>query len=327
MKIKIKIRRCDPTANAGCESYLQAYTVVAAEGMTVLEALIEISERQDPTLSFRRSCRSAICGSCAVTVNGFPKLACNTQLIPAFKKRGEMMVEPIKNMPVLKDLIVDQNPFWRKIDRITPYLTHGDVADYEDVPPIMRAEDEQVIDSVQKCIMCGSCNSACNALEVDKDYTGPAALAKAWRFVGDVREGMKRKRLERLGEVHGMWHCVRCYHCSEYCPKDVKPLKAIEMLREAAMVERITDNDGARHVAALVASVKRVGRLDEAAMTFKTLGFLRSLGMIPMGFKMEMHGKMPHPILFPTIEGMEDLKKVYEGALKERDEEEGEGDE
>ena len=316
MKIKIKINRCDPTANADCQAYLQAYTVEAAAGMTILEALIEISEKQDPTLSFRRSCRSAICGSCAVTVNGFPKLACNTQLIPEFKKKREMLVEPMRNMPVLKDLIVDQNPFWRKIDKVTPFLIHSE--ELGGTPMVITTEDEHAIDRVQKCIMCGSCNSACNALEIDKKYIGPAALSKSWRFVGDVREGMKRKRLLKLGDEHGMWDCVRCYHCSEYCPKDVKPLEAIEKLRAEAITEEILDNDGARHVEALVGSVERVGRLDEAAMTFKTLGFLRSLGMIPMGLKMEMHGKMPHPIIFAAIEDLDEVKKIYETVEKKK---------
>jgi succinate dehydrogenase / fumarate reductase iron-sulfur subunit len=309
MKVKFKIRRCDPMREARCEPYLQAYLAEVTEGMTVLEALINITA-EDPTLSFRKSCRSAICGSCAMTINGFPKLACNTQVIPEYRKTGEMLIEPLRNHPVLKDLIVDQSPFWKKMEKVTPYLTPK-----KDEPErcyIIKREDAKLIDRSQKCIMCGCCNAACNSLDIDPYFIAPAASAKAWRFVGDVREGEGKRRLERLSDVHGVWDCVRCIHCTEYCPKDVAPLEAIERLRSRAMAEGVVENEGAIHVSALVDSVKRVGRLDEAAMTFKTLGFLRSIGMIPFGLKMEIHGKMPHPIIFPAIEGIEEVRKIYE---------------
>ncbi len=315
MKIRFKIRRFDPMGVESNEPYWQAYNVDVAEGMTVLEALMTIADRDDPTLSFRRSCRSAICGSCAVKVNGVPKLACNTQVLPEYKKKGQMVIEPLSNYQVLKDLVVDFTPFWNKMEKVTPYL----------VPSKeprggwrIEKEDAKAIDKAQKCIMCGSCNASCNSLEVDRSFIGPSALAKAWRFVGDVREGEKKRRLQRLSEEHGVWDCVRCIHCTEYCPKDVDPLEAIENLRARAMEENITDNPGAKHVLALVDSVNRVGRLDEAAMTFKTLGFLRSLGMIPFGLKMEIHGKMPHPILFPAIERIDEVRRIYKRTEKER---------
>ncbi len=308
MRIKIKIRRCDPMGSGVCEPFYQVYNVEVFEGMTVLEALLKIFEQEDPSLSFRRSCRSAICGSCAMNINGFPRLACNTQIIPLYKKYKEIRVEPLSNHTVIKDLVVDFNPFWRKMEKITPYLTpkeqKGEVR--------ITKEDELAIDNSQRCIMCGCCNASCNALEVDEKFVAPAALAKSWRFVGDVREGKVTERLEKLSGEHGMWDCVRCVHCTEFCPKDVAPLRAIERLRSRAMDRDVTDNPGAKHVEAMVDSVKRVGRLDEAAMTFKTLGFLRSLGMIPLGIKMELHGKMPHPIIFPKIEDIEEVRKIYE---------------
>ncbi|MCK4791901.1 MAG: succinate dehydrogenase/fumarate reductase iron-sulfur subunit [Desulfobacteraceae bacterium] len=350
MKIKIKIRRCEPKCETGCEPFLQAYDLQVDDGMTILEALLELSANQDPTIGFRRSCRSAICGSCAVMVNGFPKLACNTQVIDAFQKKDELILEPLSNNRVLKDLVVDFSPFWEKLGKVTPFLTIAESknnqqssthltangqssasSSYASTPVAITVtkEDEEIIDSVQKCIMCGACNAACNALEIDQNYTAPAALAKACRFVGDVREGSKKKRLERLSLDHGMWSCVRCFHCTEYCPKEVAPLQAIERLRSRAIKKGVLDNQGAKHTTALVESVKRVGRLDEAAMTFKTLGFLRSLGMIPFGLKMEMHGKMPHPIIFPAIEDIEEVRSIYkkreaEIESEEKDEKSGE---
>ncbi|MEK6760127.1 MAG: 2Fe-2S iron-sulfur cluster-binding protein [Deltaproteobacteria bacterium] len=314
MKIKFRIRRFNPMeGDAPGQVCYQAYDVDVTEGMTVLQALLKIADEQDPTLGFRKSCRSAICGSCAVTVNGTARLACSLQILPEFKKMGEMTIEPLANHTPLKDLIVDMDPFWNKMERITPYLTQRDGVQAE-----VSAKDVEAIDRAQRCIMCGCCNSECNALEMDPAFLAPAALAKAWRFVGDVRESDSAGRLRRLSGEHGVWDCVRCVHCTQYCPKGVSPLKAIEMLRSAAINEGLTDNHGARHVEAMVDSVKRVGRLDEAAMTFKTLGFLRSIGMIPLGLKMEVHGKMPKPLIFAQIDSIDEVRKIYDEVGRNR---------
>src|SRR3989304_8749379 len=326
MKIKIKIPRCDPMGRGGCEPFLQAYDIDVKKGMTVLDAMLQIKDTQDGTLSFRCSCRSAICGSCAMNVNGFPKLACKTQLIPEYKKRKSIVIEPLSNYGVIKDRVVDFNSFWGKLNKVEPWLNqHAAHLNREGQGEGANKKVQKMnkgavlkIDNSSKCISCGCCNAACNSLEIDKYFIGPAALAKAWRFVGDVRESQKTQRLMKLSGEHGMWDCVRCIHCTEYCPKGVAPLQAIERLRAEAIFEGVTDNDGARHVESMVDSVKRVGRLDEAAMTFKTLGFLRSLGMIPFGIKMEMHGKMPMPLIFPQIEKIEEVRKIYEEIEKKK---------
>lgn len=298
--------------------YMQAYNLEVTEDMTVLEALLKIADEEDPTLSFRRSCRSEICGSCAMKINGFSRLACNTRVIPEYEKFGEMRIEPLGNHAVLKDLIVDMTPFWKKMEKVVPFLTPAKGVDPEAIS--VQKEDAQAIDRSQKCIMCACCNSECNALEMDEHFIAPAALAKAWRIVGDVREGHQARRLEKLSDEHGMWDCVRCIHCTQYCPKDVRPLKQIEMLRSEAMKAGITDNPGAKHVEAMANSVRRVGRLDEAAMTFKTLGFLRSIGMVPFGLKMEMHGKMPFPLIFSQIENIDEVRAIYDEAARLQEE-------
>ena len=122
----------------------------------------------------------------------------------------------------------------------------------------------------------------------------------------------------RLSEDHGVWSCVRCGHCTEYCPKKVKPLTCIERLRDRAIEAEHTDNMGARHVNAMVDSVKKIGRLDEAAMMFKTLGFIRSLGMIPLGLKMQLHGKMPGIMLFPAIDGIEEVRTICQTRIEDK---------
>jgi len=317
-KIKIKIRRFNPGDMESSGAYTQAYMIEVTEGMSVLEALQKIVDEEDPTLAYRRSCRAAICGSCAMRINGFSKLACHTQIMEEYRKRGEVLIEPLSNYPVLKDLVVDFNPFWRKINGINPFLIPPEGAAEH---PAITKKDEKKIDNSQKCIMCGVCNSECNALEIDRKCTGPAALAKSWRFVGDVRDDMAKKRLFPLSEMHGMWDCVRCVHCTEFCPKGVEPLRQIEKLRAKAVKKGIHNNHGAKHVLAMADSVRRFGRLDEAAMTYKTLGFLRSLGMIPLGIKMEFHGKMPKPLLFAQIENLDEVKKIFAELEEKRDRE------
>ncbi len=308
MKVKIKIRRCDPIGTGRCEPYLQAYEVEVSKGMTVLEALMWIKEHLDGSLSFRSSCRSAICGSCGVMVNGSPRLACRTQIIPEYEKVRDLTIAPLSNFRVIKDLVVDFGSMWSKINRVEPWLNPA-----SDPPPggwIITKDEVERIDGVSRCILCGICNSNCPSQEVDPNFIGPSASAKAYKFIGDVREGEKKRRLERLSGTHGIWDCARCVMCNEYCPKGVEPMTAIERLRAEAIREGIVDNPGARHVEALIDSVRRVGRLDEAVYTFRSLGLLRTLGMLPLGIRLELHGKMPHPRIFPAIEGIEEVREL-----------------
>lgn len=312
-KIKFRIKRCDPLGAGICEPFLQAYDLDVTPDMTVLEGLLHIQSFIDPTLAFRRSCRSAICGSCAMRVNGYSKLACNTNIIEEYEKHGDLRVEPMSNHDVIKDLVVDLKPFWQKMEKVKPFVDRKEPSYEESCKPmVMSAEAQMKINDSQKCIMCGCCNSACNALEVDKNYIGPAALAKAWRLVGDERDEAVYSRLNNLSMDHGMYDCVRCVSCTEFCPKGVKPLEQIEKLRSEAYLMGLRDNHGAKHTDSMFDSVHKIGRLDEATMTFKTLGILSSLGMIPMGLKMGLHGKLPRPHMRPGIEGIEEVKKIYE---------------
>jgi len=310
-EVKFKIHRTERRSTRGAhkyESYVQAYEVPVTEGMTVLEGLLHITEHIDPSLGYRCSCRSAICGSCAMTINGFAKLACNTSIASELEKHGEITVAPMKNNKPIKDLIVDQTPFWEKMQKVTPYLNPKD-ASAEEVT--VTPEAMMMVNNSQMCIMCGACNASCNSLEIDSKFIGPAALAKSWRFVGDVREAEGAKRLEKLSDDHGMWDCVRCFHCTEYCPKGVEPLRQIERLRGAAIEKGITDNKGAHHVVSMTESIHRIGMVDEVVMMFKSLGLLRSIGMIPFGLKMQLHGKAPMPHVLPRIKNLEQIHKLY----------------
>jgi len=171
----------------------------------------------DGSLSVRCSCRAAICGSCGVRINGQPGLACHTHLDVAKEgsRDGVIEVEPMGNMPVIKDLIVDMDAVhWKKIQRVTPWLINKQpIPEREYIVP-----HENMVDVTQSmaCIQCGACVSDCLSMEVDPDFIGPAALAKAYRFVGDPRDAEQYDRLKDLAEdPAGIYDCTHCFKCIE----------------------------------------------------------------------------------------------------------------
>lgn len=306
MRRKIYIKRFDPETMD--EAYLQGFVIDMAKNATILEALIKIKEEQDGTLTFRKSCRSAICGSCAVTVNGVAALACSTRLDAVKWGEKDIHIEPLGNMPVIKDLIVNFYPFWHEIEKTLPWLEPKEAEGEKE--NIVSAGEAKAIDESANCIMCGSCFGDCSIRETDDNFMGPAALAKGWRFVADVRDSMKQERLEILSEDCNAWDCTRCNLCIDRCPKDVRPLDQIVKIREEAVKAGITDNKGVRHIMAFKWDIKSHGKLNETTMPLKTVGVLRSFGMIPMALRMQMKGKVPFPIL-RDIEGIEDIEKIY----------------
>src|SRR2546429_1993463 len=169
--------------------------------------------------------------------------------------------------------------------------------------------------NVDACIMCGACVAACTSQEFSKGFLGPAALAKAARFLSDPREAAASKlaRLVELEKENGIWDCVRCNFCVEVCPKDVKPMEAIIRLRRAAIQARLTDTDGARHVVGFRDLIARFGRLNEALMPLKVVGpsLRRFLHVLPLGIRMLLKGKVPNP-LHPPIEGVQHVRGLLE---------------
>ena len=232
---KLRIRRYEP--ETGDPPYWQDYKVDLEGHRSVLDGILQAKDREDGSLGIRCSCQAAICGSCGVRVNGQAKLACNTKLQDAVERAddGAIVVEPMGNMPVLKDLIVNMDAVhWKKVQRIVPWLI-------PDGPPPEReyvVPKESMIDVTQSmaCIHCGACNSDCLSLEVDPLFIGPAALAKAYRFVGDPRDGQTEERLRDLAEdPHGIYDCTHCFSCIEVCPKGVAPMSQIMRLRRKAV--------------------------------------------------------------------------------------------
>ena len=272
---KLKIRRFDP--ESGKPAYWSEYDVSVESERSVLKGILTARDDQDGSIGIRCSCQAAICGSCAIRINGKTALACNTAIGEAQAKAGEgnpIVVEPMNNMPVIKDLIVDMDAVhWKKVQRVIPWLLP------EGAPPereyIVPAESMIDITQSMACIQCGACVGACLALEADPEFVGPAALAKAYRFVGDPRDGQEKERLTDLAEdPHGMYDCTHCFACVEVCPKDVAPMNQIMRLRRRATNDfEIKDrNNGYGHEKAFVKLIEKYGTLHEAQLLPRSFG-------------------------------------------------------
>jgi succinate dehydrogenase / fumarate reductase iron-sulfur subunit len=266
----LKVRRYDP--ESGESAYWQDVSIELEPERSVLDAILKFKADTDNSLGIRCSCQAAICGSCGVRINGQSRLACNTQLGEASEElrssEGTIVVEPMGNMPVLKDLIVDMDAVhWKKVQRVVPWLLpEGDPPEREYIVP-----GEAMIDITQSmaCIHCGACVSACLSMEVDPEFIGPAALAKAYRFVGDPRDSQTEERLRDLAEdPHGIYDCTHCFACIEVCPKDVAPMSQIMRLRRRATADYgIKDsNNGYGHEKAFVDIVGKYGTLHESQL-------------------------------------------------------------
>jgi succinate dehydrogenase / fumarate reductase iron-sulfur subunit len=223
MRLTFSIQRYNPEVDK--QPHEEDYRLEVGRGMTVLDGLIRIQHEQDGALSFRYSCRSAICGSCAMTINGHEKLACRTSIRKELERHGRIRIAPLRNVPTIKDLVADMSSFWSKVRDIMPWLATSSDRAVQGRSSAQRTLQPGTYDfhNVDACIMCGACVAACTSHEVSKGFLGPAALAKVDRFVEDPREPetAKRLRLKELEQPNGMWDCVRCNMCVQVCPKDV----------------------------------------------------------------------------------------------------------
>ncbi len=321
MRLTFTIQRYNPETET--RPHAEEYRLDVSRGTTVLDALIRIKNEQEGSLSLRYSCRSAICGSCAMEINGSEKLACRTSVRREWERHGGVTITPLPNMPVIKDLVVDMSSFWGKVRDVTPWLlreTHAGAGslqgrDHRDAQHILPPDSYQ-FHNVDACIMCGACVAACTTHEVSRTFLGPAALAKAARFISDPRESetSKRLRLTELQQENGIWDCTRCNFCVEVCPKDVQPMEAIIRLRRASLDARLPSTGGSRHITGFYDIIRREGRLNEALMPLKVIGFslTRLLRIVPLGIKMFLKGKVPNP-LGRSIPGIAHIRAIFAG--------------
>jgi succinate dehydrogenase / fumarate reductase iron-sulfur subunit len=232
MQYTFKIMRFDPQIDEF--PYFEEFPFEAAGKKSVLEALMEIRNNQDCTLAFRYSCREAICGACAMVINGKFDLACRT-MVEALNT-SVIIVEPLPNLEIQKDLLVDMSPFWEAVSRIGPYLFSGDQPEGG-----YRIEDKVMerIEQYTNCILCACCYSVCPVVARDERYVGAAALAKLCRFVQDPRDKRPYPRLAEVNAQGGVWSCDTVLRCNEVCPKSVRPADGIEALRRKLLIEKL----------------------------------------------------------------------------------------
>ncbi len=212
----------------------QTYELDVGRQTSVLEGLLRIQDEQDPSLAFRSSCRGAVCGSCGMSINGRLNLACRVQL--HLLAGRHVVLEPLPGLEIVKDLVVDMDPFWEKYQRIQPWL-HAEVAAAEGSR--MTGPERQRIDQFVNCILCGLCYAACPVTKSDERYTGPAALAKLYRFLADSRESRDGTTLQQEDSQAGMWGCHTIMKCGEVCPKEVRPTDGIRGVRRKLLSHKL----------------------------------------------------------------------------------------
>ncbi len=278
----IVIRRQKP---GDARSFFMEHEVESG-GKTVLDALRELRDTVDPALAFRAQCKSGICGSCAVRVNGQARLACNTFLSDVAAD-GKVILEPLLNFAVEEDLVVEDEPFWKAVEAMKPWLWNDKGYDHH----------EQVLEQVQNgtdCIMCSACYSECEVQAVKKSgYTGPAGFVQGLRFLGDKRDHGGKARLKLL-EQQGLWSCAHMYNCIDACPKHIDIGGVIAGLRGQALSSGLGHNAGGRHVTWFTRGVRSTGKINEFWTLVGTRGW-RIIFDLPTGIRMALKGKIPWP--------------------------------
>jgi succinate dehydrogenase / fumarate reductase iron-sulfur subunit len=243
--MKLKIWR---SGKDGRDARYEVYDIRSTPGMSVLEALFAVQDEYDDSLAFRYSCRGAVCGSCAMSINREPRLACRTQVsriaetkslglrqFPGlardepWDKDAEILIEPLPNLRIERDLIVDMTRFYEAYKSMRPWL---DDSEGREGIAKMLPNDVSRVEKFANCILCAACFGACPVCEKDQEYVGPAALAWSYRFFDDPREPRKAEKLSLAGERFGAPDCEFVYNCVKVCPKDVAPALAIRKLRD-----------------------------------------------------------------------------------------------
>ena len=213
------------------EARFVSYRIRVVPGLTVLAVLLRIREEIDGTLSFRSSCRSAVCGSCAMVINGKIDLACRTQVAPFGS--NTIVLEPLPNLEIIKDLVVDLTPFWTMYEKVRPWLIRQNQLPDKEIP--QSEEERGRIDQYVNCILCASCYGACPVLARDPEYMGPHSFAKLARFILDSRDERPDTALDEIDSRQGVWGCDTVLRCIDACPKDVRPTDSIVSLRKVLL--------------------------------------------------------------------------------------------
>lgn len=307
----------------------QPYRLTVSGSETILDCLLRIQGEQDGTIAFRKNCRNTICGSCAMRINGRSTLACKENCFKEVDRlrqagilqcdaddRPIMTIAPLGNLPVMKDLVVNMDAFWDKLKAVDPYVSTASrqIPEREFLQtPAQRSE----LDQMGNCILCGACYSECNGVEVNPDFVGPHALAKAYRTIADNRDDRTDDRLENHNNAtSGVWGCTRCYYCNSACPMEVAPLDQISKIKSKILRRKTAqDSRAIRHRKVLVQLVRQGGWIDErqfglqvVANSLRDLDGLMSL--VPLGLRLIARGKFP--LGFEPSEGQGEVRRLID---------------
>jgi len=221
MDVTLRIRRYNPEADR--EPHWETYAVTAEPTDRVLDLLHQVKWYRDGTLTFRRSCAHGVCGSDAMLINGRNRLACEYLVKDAGSK---ITVEAMRGMAIVKDLLVDMEPFWDQYKSVMPFLVNDEIP--EDGRERRQSQaDRDRYEDTSRCILCAACTTSCPVFWADQSYVGPAAIVNAHRFIVDSRDSAKQERLEIMADPDGVWRCRTTFNCVEACPRDIKITKAI----------------------------------------------------------------------------------------------------
>jgi succinate dehydrogenase / fumarate reductase iron-sulfur subunit len=226
MQVELRIHRFNPETDE--QAHFETYTVEAEPQDQVLDVLNQVKWYQDGTLAYRRSCGHGICGSDAMRINGVNRLACKVLVRDV---GSSITVEPILGLPVVKDMIVDMEPFWAHYRSVKPFFINE--APSPEQERLQSPEQRARFDDSTKCILCAACTTACPSFWADGEYVGPAAIVQAHRFIFDSRDSAADQRLEILGEQMGVWRCRTIFNCTVACPRDIKITQAIGEVKRA----------------------------------------------------------------------------------------------
>ena len=229
-----------PSADGAKPEY-QSYTVETFPKMSVLDALFQIQQTQDRTLSFRCSCRLGMCGTCAVIVNNREGLACQT-LLERVPEDQPIELRPLNHLPIIKDLAADMEPFFDRYRSVKPhFVPKPEVAAAQETAVIKQgAGQRKWVDPALGCINCGICMSACSVVGLDPTFAGPMSLNRALTLTNDERDGSREERLDLIGGEGGVWKCHQMLNCTAACPRHLAPTRAIRQLRQ----EYVADSAG-----------------------------------------------------------------------------------
>lgn len=308
--INIKVKRFD-----GEKEWYQDFQLPYEKGKTILWALTSIREQFDPTFNFTSACRHAICGSCAIQVNGHAFLACKTSLDEVLEtlNTNELTFEPLKNFEVIKDLVVAWEPKMEKMEQVKPWLIPSEEGSKE--KGFIQSEEEyHQIAAPTDCILCGICASECNQLAVnDGTYLDPFILNRAYRFAVDSRDCAPEEHIRPVYE-NELWKCLHCMQCVTKCPKGIPLHEQVAYLRQESIKMGEVNNKGAKHAFAFYDDVKKKGRLNEVMLPVKTEGVINTMSRIPFALRMIKKGKI-NPFHMPkAVDGIKGVREIYKYA-------------